>query len=372
MPGIYLISLVIIITIHFMMALVTALYARYKVQYLSLAWIMGIFATIYCLALPFLDKLQFQNVGILHPFMLLALVITTFLQSIFPLSIPMPAFLQWKRMWKYATPAITLITLYILSLLLGNRPHIVLSYNQILSPGWGIDMFFRIAGLLLAIYYVANILRLPRQMARNTQIPRYLKGFVSALGLSLLFYVYVAVCFSPTLLLAYFYISSLLNLYLFLRTLETMAIRLPNPEMHPVDDVENLKETEKSKQRDFNQTNLSLFHRAERYMQHSTDYLDNTFTRDNLCRETGINRHLMLQCLRSQGYNNCHEYINTYRVAAIKQGILQGQLKSVADCCDKGFGSPRTARTSFQRIVGISLDDFIAQYNPEPKNNAQQ
>ena len=37
-----LITIVVIATIHLMMASVLSLYSRYKVQYLSLAWIMGI------------------------------------------------------------------------------------------------------------------------------------------------------------------------------------------------------------------------------------------------------------------------------------------------------------------------------------------
>ena len=41
-----LITIVVIATIHLMMASVLSLYSRYKVQYLSLAWIMGIFGAL--------------------------------------------------------------------------------------------------------------------------------------------------------------------------------------------------------------------------------------------------------------------------------------------------------------------------------------
>ena len=37
-------------------------------------------------------------------------------------------------------------------------------------------MLFRLAGLGLSVYYVANILRLPRLLVKNAEIPRYLKG----------------------------------------------------------------------------------------------------------------------------------------------------------------------------------------------------
>ena len=41
-----LITIVVIATIHLMMASVLSLYSRYKIQYLSLAWIMGIFGAL--------------------------------------------------------------------------------------------------------------------------------------------------------------------------------------------------------------------------------------------------------------------------------------------------------------------------------------
>ena len=231
-----LITIVVIATIHLMMASVLSLYSRYKVQYLSLAWIMGIFGALCCVAIPFSYLLRFENIGLLHPFMLLALVGTCFLQGIYPLSIPMPGYLQWGRMWRYASPAIFLIILYVVSLLLGNRPVIVHTYSELADCWWGPDMLFRLAGLGLSVYYVANILRLPRLLVKNAEIPRYLKGYVTAMGLNMVFYIVVTAVFNAMLLLVYFYLFCLLNMYLFYRTLETMAIHLPKPEIVEVDE----------------------------------------------------------------------------------------------------------------------------------------
>ena len=196
-----LITLVVIATIHLMMASVLFLYSRYKVQYLSLAWIMGIFGVLTCVSFPFMPLLKFANVGLLHPFMLLLLVVTSFLQGIYPLSIPMPGYLQWGRMWRYASPAIFLIILYVASLLLGNRPVIVHTYSELAECWWGPDMLFRLAGLGLSVYYVTNILRLPRLLVKNAEIPRYLKGYVTAMGLNMVFYIVVTAVFNAMLLL---------------------------------------------------------------------------------------------------------------------------------------------------------------------------
>ena len=90
-------------------------------------------------------------------------------------------------------------------------------------------------------------------------------------------------------------------------------------------------------------------------------WISNGFTRDKLCEETGINRQLMLQCLRSQGHNNIHEYITTYRIEELKRLVLAGRICSVSDCVRVGFATTKTARTCFERIEGRNLDEYIAQ-----------
>ena len=110
----------------------------------------------------------------------------------------------------------------------------------------------------------------------------------------------------------------------------------------------------------------------EHFMRHQREWKDNTFGRDRLCEATGINRHLLLQCLRSQGYNNCHDYINTYRISALKRGVSAGTITTVNDCVGVGFGSPKTARSCFERMEGISLDDYLKERTGEivKKNTA--
>ena len=354
-----LISIVVIATIHLMMASVLSLYSRHKVQYLSLTWIMGIFGFLCCAATPFSYLLRFENIGLLHPFMLLALVCTCFLQGIYPLSIPMPGYLQWGRMWRYASPAILLIILYVVSLFLGNRPAIVHTYSELADCWWGSDMLFRLAALGLSVYYVVNILRLPRLLVKNVEIPRYLKGYVTAMGLNTVFYIVVTAMFNALLLLVYFYLFCLLNMYLFYRTLETMALHLPKPEMVEVDEAPTEEVIVQAEKEDFNEANRHRFERVEFFMQHGHEWQDNTFGRDRLCKATGINRHLLLQCLRSQGYNNCHDYINSYRISALKRGVADGTIVSVADFVVVGFGSAKTARICFERMEGMSLDDYL-------------
>lgn len=357
-----LITLVAIALIHLMMASVLALYSRYKVQYLSLTWIMAIFGALSCIAIPCYSLLSFENIGLLHPFMLLALVVTSYLQTIYPLSISMPGYLQWGRMCKYASPAMLLIILYICNLLGGNRPTIIYSYEQLMACWWSWGMIFRLVAFALSLYYVVNLLRLPRLLAPQANVPRYVKGYATAVGLNTVLYTVLSATFNITLFFVYYVCFTVLNMYLFYRTLETMARNLPRPEIIEVDEAPDEEVIVQEEKKDFNEANRKRFERVEYFMQHEREWCDSTFGRDRLCEMTGINRHLLLQCLRSQGYNNCHEYINSYRLNALKKGVCDGSITSVGDCFVVGFGSTKTARTCFERAEGRSLDDYLKEH----------
>ena len=346
-------------TIHLMMATVLALYARYKVEYLALAWIMGIFGALCCVVLPFGPQLGFDSMGLLHPFMMLIVVATTFLQSIYPLSIPMPGYLQWQRMLSYAFPAILLIILYVFTLLVGGRPVIVKSFVELAGCWYRPEMLFRLGGLGLSVYYTVNILRLPHLLARTAEIPRYIKSYTVCLGLNMSLYVLAITIYTPELLMVYLCLFCIINMYLFYRTLEPMAMHLPKPESVEVERQPDDEEVKKVADVDFNEANRKRFERVEYFMQHNDVWRDNTFGRDKLCEATGLNRHLLLQCLRSRGYYNCHEYINSYRIAALKRGVESGEIVTVADCVVVGFGSSKTARSCFERMEGYALDDYL-------------
>ena len=289
------------------------------------------------------------------------------------IGITMPGYLQWGRMWRYASPAILLIILYIATLLLGNRPQVIHSYDEFATRWWGPDMLFRLAGFGLSIYYVVNILRLPHVLAKNAEIPRYVKGYVTAMGFSMVFYVVAAAVFNVTLLLVYFYLFCLLNMYLFFRTLETMAMHLPKPEMVAVEEAPAEEAIVRADQEDFNEANLRRFERVEYFMQHEREWEESSFGRDRLCEATGINRHLLLQCLRSQGYNDTHEYIYRYRVEELKRLILSGEMQSLQECERAGFRSVKMAYSNFERMENVPLDIWFDEHKrPVPDTMEEQ
>ncbi len=354
-----LLTLVSCAIIHLMMASVMFLYSRHRVEYLSLGWVLCIFGLSFTIATPFSFVYQPGAIGLLHPVMLLILVATSYLQSIWTLGISMPGYLQWGRMWKYATPAILLIIIYLIGLIAGSRPVILHHASELPTHLLNSDILLRLLALGLSIYYIINIYRLPHSLVKNINLPRFIKGYGTAMGLATIYYVLVTVFFNMTLLLIYIYLFTVLNMYMFYRTLETMALRLPKPEIKEVNQAPETKAIEQVEKEDFNAANLQRFQRTEYFMQNEREWTDNTFGRDRLCEVTGINRHLMLQCLRSQGYNNIHDYINSYRINELKKGIRTGSISNLNDCLNAGFGSVKTARSCFERMEGISLDSYL-------------
>ena len=349
--------------VHFVTTCVMGLFARHKVQYLCLAWVNGIFCFVTLVASFFSRVIVNAEPGILHPGMLMALLCTCYLQSIYPLNISMPGFLQWERMWRYAHPIIILLAIYLLAALLGSRIVYIYSASELMENILCGDILMRLCALVLSLHYIMNIFRIPRRIARHANVPRYLLGYCFFMGLSVAFYTYVAIDFNINLMAAYVVIFTLLNLYLILRTLESLAQQLPRPVIQEVTE-QPAEESKDNEQDDFNEANLHRFQRINFWMQtHKGEWKDSSFGRDRLCQEVGLNRHLVLQSVRSQGFNNVHDYITSFRIAELKHMVSRGEVKTLNDTLGAGFGTVQTVRSCFLKVEGIKLDDYLKQNN---------
>ncbi|MBQ7684295.1 MAG: hypothetical protein IJT48_07375 [Bacteroidaceae bacterium] len=345
--------------VHFVITCVMGLFARHRVQYLCLAWVNGIFFATLLVSSFFSHAISHGEPGILHPAMLLAVLCACYLQSIYPLNISMPGFLQWERMWRYARPILVLIGIYIGAALMGSRIVYIYSAKDLVENILSSDILMRLCALGMSIYYIVNIFLLPRRMARHANVPRYLLGYCIAMGLSVVFYTYVAIYFDQRLLAIYVVLFTVLNLYLMFRTLETLALQLPRPVIEEVSE-EPSEESKEKEQEDFNEANLHRFQRINFWMQnHREEWKDSTFGRDRLCQEVGLNRHLVLQSVCSQGFNNVHDYISSFRVAELKRMISRGEVKALNDTLAAGFGTTQTVRACFLKAEGITLDEYL-------------
>ena len=140
------------------------------------------------------------------------------------------------------------------------------------------------------------------------------------------------------------------------------------PDFRQVETPPTKEEITQSEAADFNEANLHRFEVMEYIMQHERPYTDDTFNRERLCRLAGFNRHVALQSLRSQGYNDIHEYISRYRVAELRRLIEMGKVTDLKQVTMVGFRSARTAVVGFERYENLDLSAFLESYvKPDAK-----
>lgn len=355
-------------TAHFVGMFLTGILARHRVQYLSLAWILAIFFVVIAIVAMFGKSVADGRPGLLNPYMLLMLVVGSYLQSIYSLGLVMPGFLQWGRMLRYAAPVLVLAVVYVIAIFLAGQLTIVYSADELFQNILSLDLILRLVALFLGVFYVVNIVILPRRLAYKTTFPLSLIAYTAVLILSVVLYFYTALNYTPMLLCSYMVIFTLSNFFWVCHSIEVLVTKIPHPDIsmnvEEADMVDKAEEasSDAKRQEDFNEMNQKRYMRVQLWMQgHKAEWMSNGFTRDKLCEETGINRQLMLQCLRSQGHNNIHDYITTYRIEELKRLVQVGRVGSVSDCVQVGFATAKTARSCFERIEGRNLDDYIAQ-----------
>ena len=355
---------------HLMMSLVLFYLARRSVQFLSQAWIMLLICLMYCGALFFIATHEaVPPLGILHPVLLIYLLVCSYLQSIYPLGLCLPGYLQWGRMWAYASPAIVLIFMYGVGAAAGSNLASVYDVDDIRNYFLSGDVFLRLLSLLLSGYYIVNIFRLPRRLARRMEFPSDLIAYGTALGLVSIFFVVITIRFTLISLTVYMLLFTLVNMFLFFRILRPTVEAISYPDFRQVETPPTKEEITQSEADDFNEANLHRFEVMEYIMQHERPYTDSGFNRERLCRLAGFNRHVALQSLRSQGYNDIHEYISRYRVAELRYLIESGKVTDIKQITLVGFRSAKTAITGFERYENIDLISFIEEHAKAAKTN---
>ncbi|MCH5181191.1 MAG: hypothetical protein J1F06_01030 [Prevotellaceae bacterium] len=360
---------------HFIFSLVLFRFAVRSVRFLSQAWIMLIFSIFYGAATVFLARNGVPQLGILNPMLLIYLLAASYLQSIYPLGLCMPGYLQWGRMWQYATPAIALIFIYSIGASVGSDLSHVYELEDLLSSLLSGDVLLRLAALCLSGYYIINIFRLPHKLVRQFELPRDLVSYGLLLGGSCIFFVTVTIWFSIERLIVYEILFTGINIFLSFRILRPVILSMDYPQIKPVEAPPSPEAIAVADNADFNAANFQRFEAIEYLMQHERPYLDYLFNRERLCRMAGYNRHVVLQTLRSQGYNDIHEYIARYRVAELRRQTLDGRLADLKDCEQVGFRTLKTAAASFERYEGGKLEEWFALHRGEEskkKRSAQE
>lgn len=345
--------------VHLVYSMVTFNFARRTVRYLSQAWVLLIIGCFFAFGMVGLLIFPQPSFEILSPYLLIALLVCSFLQSIYPLSIPMPGYLQWGRMWRYASPAIALIAIYIVGGLMGSHFTHLNSLDDLRANFLNGDVLLRLLMLGLTFYYILNIFRLPHNLLPNYKLQKDLIFYGTALCFSAVFMVVLSIRFNAIAFVVYVLYFTAVNVALAMRVFKPILQLINVPDINPVKTPPTDENLQRETEENFNELNLKRFEKVEYVMQHQKPFTDCDFTREHLCREVGLNRHLLLQCLRANGYNDVHEYISRYRVAELKRLIEDGTIKDLRSIEKAGFRTMKTALISFERFENTTLPDFF-------------
>ena len=135
---------------HLMMSIVLFYLSRRNVRFLPQAWIFLLIALMHGCGMGYILHYDMsQTMGILHPFMLIYMLVCSYLLSIHPLGLSLPGYLQWGRMVSYATPALGIIAIYLLGWTAGSNTIKVYEAEDIKMYLLSGDVLLRFAALLL-------------------------------------------------------------------------------------------------------------------------------------------------------------------------------------------------------------------------------
>lgn len=352
---------------HLTMSIVFFIYARRSVAYLAQAVIQLLVFVIYAVALFFVamhGTSELTPLGMFHPTLLMALLVTSFLLSIIPLGMVMPGYLQAGRMIKYASPTAGLILLYLLGLLAGSRPIIIDDFEALCSSLLSGDVLLRVASVMLSTYYVLNIIVLPHRLNSRAgySLPANVVTYASLLGIVQLLLVATSIWFSYPLIILYEVLFTSVSVMLSSCMIKANIRVQPYPEIHIVDNPPTTQEIAEVEDKDFNVANARRFESIEYAMQHEKPYVAPDFNREALCRLSGFNRHILLQTLRSQGYNDVHDYISRYRVSELRRLIETHKITDIRQHDSVGFRTLKTAVLAFERYEHEDLAAFIKRH----------
>lgn len=365
MHTLFVLSTELVAVTHLTMAVVLFIYARRSVSYLAQAWINLLTFVIYGIALGIIVTHPIiGDIGMLNPVLLLALLVVSFLLSINPLGMVLPGYLQLGRMVRYALPAAALLVFYGIALLAGSRPVHIHTLDDLLPNLLTGDVLLRILSLVLSSYYIINILVIPHRLIRTEgySLPANVISYASLLGFVQLFFVFVTIWVNVPLLIVYEVLFTAVSIMLSGCMIHAQLEVHPYPEIHLVDAPPTPLEITEAEQQDFNEANNRRFASIEYAMQHEKPFTASDFTRDTLCRLSGCNRHILLQTLRSQGYNDVHDYITRYRVTELRRLIENGEITDIHETDRVGFRTIKTAVLAFDRYEHIDLTSFIKKF----------
>lgn len=133
--------------------------------------------------------------------------------------------------------------------------------------------------------------------------------------------------------------------------------------------LEGLPQIENTPLKDGNKESMTVdnlyFQQLERLCKEQHIYTDSALTRETIAERLGISVGYVSQIVNTITQDNFTNYINTYRVEAIKKMIVDPEFKNYKVLTlglEAGFTSKTTFYTAFKKLTGLTPNEYRMKY----------
>ena len=109
-------------------------------------------------------------------------------------------------------------------------------------------------------------------------------------------------------------------------------------------------------------------------MEQKRPYLDPELSLFKLAEYVGMAPHHLSQVINSQAGQNFFDFVNQYRVDALKDALTQGaarQFTLLALAYESGFNSKTSFNRAFKKFTGKTPQQYLSELDPQPKTGVQ-
>lgn len=303
------------------------------------------------------------------PFLLIGIFVIT-IYAMYPMEVISPGWLNRKRLIKIYMPTIGLLLFYRLTLLLGVEYTSYLTLAEILKDIGSFQVIFRIVLAMLIFLPAVLLYYMPYTSRYNNTNHKWMRGYVTAVMINMVAYLYVNVNDTFLTCSLYVTVSVLCSMYITYQELFVRLIRNPlcsqTSNKGPTEQLDKPKHTIES----ISKPNVTisadsrrnlLFERLEEYMNSQQAWRNPDLSAKELIRELYTNRNSLREAMQQNGYRSYTSYVNSKRIGDFIHTIEQqeGGFNYLRSFFDVGFRSKTTAFRNFKDITGMIPSDYF-------------
>ncbi|NRB46492.1 MAG: helix-turn-helix transcriptional regulator [Saprospiraceae bacterium] len=105
----------------------------------------------------------------------------------------------------------------------------------------------------------------------------------------------------------------------------------------------------------------NFYQQLEIHMHSQRPYLEPALTLNKLAEQINLSANQLSQVINTQTNGNFHDYINQFRIAAIKQALTESDEQVIVLAYTYGFNSKSTFNDVFKRLTGVTPTQYRKQ-----------